>query len=100
MAALPRDCSADWIDDQACSLVLALNAVGASPRAGERDGLPRELTMNKRILSYTTTRDRILLTASLLGSICAGATLPLMNLVFGWFASRGPSHLLIKPQRS
>lgn len=43
----------------------------------------RRLTTLKRILSYTSTKDRVFLATSFIASVCAGATLPLMNLVFG-----------------
>ncbi|XPT01488.1 hypothetical protein M3J09_010623 [Ascochyta lentis] len=35
-----------------------------------------------RILSYSSRKDRIFLSASFIASVCAGATLPLMNIIF------------------
>jgi hypothetical protein len=37
----------------------------------------------KRIFSYSSPKDRLLLLASLIASIAAGASLPLMNILFG-----------------
>ncbi|KAH5553229.1 hypothetical protein HBI25_173440 [Parastagonospora nodorum] len=35
-----------------------------------------------RVLSYSTPADRVLLIASTVASVCAGSTLPLMNIIF------------------
>jgi hypothetical protein len=44
---------------------------------------PRTNMINQRVFAYSTARDRIFLIASLIASICAGATLPVMNILFG-----------------
>lgn len=37
----------------------------------------------QRILSYASHRDRVFLGASIVASVLAGSTLPLMNIIFG-----------------
>jgi hypothetical protein len=37
----------------------------------------------QRVFSYSLRKDRLLLLSSVVASVCAGATLPLMNIIFG-----------------
>ena len=41
------------------------------------------LMYKQRVFSYSTRKDRLLLIAAILASLCTGVTLPLMNVVFG-----------------
>jgi hypothetical protein len=41
------------------------------------------LMYKQRIFSYSTRKDRLLLIAAILASLCTGVTLPFMNVVFG-----------------
>lgn len=43
----------------------------------------QRLTIVQKILFYSSATDRLFLVASFVASVCAGATLPLMNIVFG-----------------
>jgi hypothetical protein len=42
-----------------------------------------KLTVQQRVLSYSSQRDRVLIVAAFVASVGAGATLPLMNIIFG-----------------
>lgn len=54
-----------------------------------------ELTPVQRVFSYSSRNDRLLLTAAVMASAGAGATLPLMNIIFGM----DPTTCQLRPQR-
>ncbi|KAI9685683.1 MAG: hypothetical protein M1822_004243 [Bathelium mastoideum] len=51
--------------------------------SNSKDYFQLALTKGQRIFSYSTTGDKLLLLIAIVASICTGATLPLMNVVFG-----------------